>query len=224
MTKFYRHRLLYWFSCVSVFLIIGLAGRNVKAQQLPEIFSTILERDTSYTQISCKINIQVHLPGLHMPDKEVNLFMSKTEETRIDGEGLMLLPRRGVLGQYKSIIETPCQAIPLKDTEDTLVYKLVSLDPESDWITVDFTISKADALVHKLGVVTRDNGVFNIQHVYGQEHLNIPIQSVISFEALPMKLPLRFIAQNNETDQIFNGDEPIDGKVILSYSEIEVLK
>lgn len=224
MTKFNNHKFPIWRTCLFVSLFLCMVCGNVRAQQLPEIFTTILERDTTYDEISCKLNIQVQLPGLNMPDKEVSLFMSKTEETRIEGDGLMLIPRRGLLGQYKSIIETPCQAITLKETNDTLVYKLVSLDPVSDWITVDFTISKEDALVHQLGVVTRDNGVFNIQHVYGEEHLNIPIKSVISFEALPMKLPLRFIAQNNETDQIFNGDEPIDGKVILSYSDVEVVK
>lgn len=195
---------------------------QTRAQELPPIFNSILQRDTSYSEISCKINIQVHLPGLNMPDKEVSLFMSKTEETRIEGDGLMLIPKRGLLGQYQTIIETPCQAIALKETEDTLVYKLVSLDQVSDWVTVDFTISTHDTLVHQLDLVTRDNGVFNVIHTYGEKSFNIPTQSVIRFEALPMKLPLRFIAQNDETDQIFNGDEPIDGEVVLTYSEVLV--
>lgn len=155
-----------------------------------------------------------------MPVKEVSLIMVKGEETRIEGDGIMLLPKRGLLGQYQSIIETPCQAIVLMENADTVVYKLVSLLPESDWVTVDFTILKINANVHVLNVVTRENGVFNIQHWYNESTQNIPTKTIIAFKAIPMKLPLKFIAQNTGADQIFNADNPIDGRVILKYSDV----
>lgn len=190
------------------------------SQQLPKIFSSILERDTSYIELRCNIEIEVRLPGLNMPEKKVSFIMKKGEETRIEGDGLMLLPKRGLLGQYQSILETPCQAITLMENADTVKYKLVSLSAESDWVTVDFTITKSDAKVHFLNVVTRENGVFNIEHEYEEKVSYIPETTIISFEALPMKLPLKFIAQNAETDQIFNSDKPVDGLVILKYSDV----
>lgn len=205
-----------------ILLCLLFVGTTLQAQQLPEIFNAILERDTSYIEMNCTVLIQVQLPGLSIPPKEVQLFMKKNEETRVEGDGIMLIPKRGLMGQFYSILQTPCQSITLKDETDTVIYKLVSLEPESDWVTVDFTISKNDALVHHLNVVTRDNGVFEIANFYGDEFPSIPARTTIRFKALPMKLPLRFIAQNTETDQLFNGDEPIDGMVILNYSDIEI--
>ncbi len=207
--------------CLAI-LLVCFALVEVKAQQLPEIFNTLLQRDTAFTELQCKIGIQVQLPGLSMPDKTVSVVMHKNEDIRIEGDGLMLIPRRGLVGQYQAILETPCQAIPLQETPDTLIYKLVSLDPESDWVTVDFTLSASNALVHQMDVVTRENGTFHIHHDYAGETNSFPAKTTISFEALPMKLPLRFIAQNDETNQLFNGDEPIAGKVILTYSDVVV--
>ena len=205
----------------STFLLLSFS-LNALSQELPEVLRRAVENDTVYNKLSCKLKIELDVPGLHMPDKEIDLVLEKGKKPKIKSKGLILLPKRGLIGQYRDLFKRPSQAIPLESLGDTVSFKLVSMDNKTDWVTIDFKLTEKDARVHSQVISTRKNGVYEISHQYNDKNNVFPSLSVIEFEAMPIKLPLKFIGKSSETDHLFNGDGPIDGRVYLHYSEMVV--
>jgi len=115
----------------------------------------------------------------------------------------------------------PVQTILMETIADTSVYKIVSLHKKTDWVTVDIKVTEKDARVHSMIIATRKAGEFLIHHFYDEDQQFFPVRTVIQFEAMPLKLPLKFLGQNIDKEQITMDDGPVAGQVILYYSEIE---
>ena len=207
---------------LSILLFFGSVSftTGISAQNLPEILQEVLRTDTAFVSLSCKINIELDVPGLSMPPKEVELNLEKGEKPRIKGEGITVLPRHGIIGHYRDFLEMDCQAIPLGEHGDTIIYKVVSLDKKTDWITVDFELGKSDAKIHSMLISTRKNGEYLVRHSYAYDTDFFPARTEISFEAMPLKLPLKFMGKQEGMDTLIDTDDPVTGRIILSYSHI----
>lgn len=205
-----------------VFIAVSQISQHTNAQQLPEILQQVLKADTSYNTVRCKIEIHVEVAGLKIPDKEIALELEKGKEPKIKSEGMIFFPKRGVLGQYNEFLQTKCQSILIAEKPDTIVYKLVSLDNSTDWVTADMKLSKRDARVHEMLISTRKNGEFVVKHQYNRGSFIFPEKTEIGFVAMPIKFPLKFMGQKNSEPSVLNSDKPINGKVILHYSAIVV--
>jgi hypothetical protein len=199
--------------------IIGWYGKT-NAQQLPVLLQQVLKNDTSYNFVSCKINIHVDVPGLKMPDKMVEIILEKGKPPKIKGSGMIIFPKQGIIGQYRDFLDLNCQAIPIDEIGDTVKYKLVSLDKSTDWITVDLSLSKKETRVHKLVIATRKNGEFIVNHHYNKGDSLFPETTIISFESMPVKFPLKFMGQSGKEQSLLNSDVPVCGKVRLRYSDL----
>ena len=189
-------------------------------QQLPEVLQEVLRTDTAYQSLSCVMLIRLEVPGLDMPDKQVELKLEKGKKPEIKGEGITVLPRHGIIGQYREFLETDSQSIPLREEGDTIVYKVVSLDKRSDWVTVDFTLTRTDARIHSMLISTRKHGEYLVRHFYGPASEFFPENSEISFEAMPVKIPLKFMGKQERRDLRMEEKGPLSGKVLLRYSEL----
>lgn len=207
---------------LSILLFFGSVSftTGISAQNLPEILQEVLRTDTAFVSLSCKINIELDVPGLSMPPKEVELNLEKGKKPRIKGEGITVLPRHGIIGHYRDFLEMDCQAIPLGEHGDTIIYKVVSLDKKTDWITVDFELGKSDAKIHSMLISTRKNGEYLVRHSYADDTDFFPARTEISFEAMPLKLPLKFMGKQEGMDALIDTDDPVTGRIILSYSHI----
>jgi hypothetical protein len=199
---------------------LGACLMEVRANDLPEILQKVLKADTAYLSISCRIDIQLDVPGLSMPEKEIGLTLEKGEKPRIESDGITILPRQGIIGQYREFLDLECQVIPIRENGDTLVYKVVSLERRSDWVTVDLVVTGSDAKIHSMLVSTRKNGEYLIRHWYGFESEPFPERTEISFEAVPLKLPLKFMGRQEGIEFLSDQKGPVTGKVILRYSDI----
>lgn len=194
--------------------------KGVDADELPEILKAVLQTDTSFLSISCNIEVTLDVPGLSMPEKEIELRLEKGKKPRIKGDGITLLPKHGIIGQYRKFLELDCQAIPISERGDTMVYKVVSLDKKSDWTTVDLTITRSDAKIHSMLISTRKNGEYLVRHFYGEDAALFPEQTEVSFEAMPLKLPLKFLGKQEGVEFLADQDGPVTGRIILQYSDI----
>jgi len=194
--------------------------KEVNATELPEILQVALNTDTAYRSISCKIDIELDVPGLNMPEKEIELKLEKGEKPKIKSKGIIILPKHGIIGQYREFLETDCQAIPIRENEDTIVYKVVSLDEKTDWVTVDVAITQSEAKIHSMLISTRKSGEYLVRQFYGPEFEYFPKQTEISFEAVPFNLPLKFMGKQEGLDSLSDDNGPVTGKIILRYSEI----
>lgn len=202
-------------------LFLGLWPREAKAQKLPEILMELLRSDSAYQSLSCKIHIELDVPGLSMPAKEIELKQEKGKKPKINGEGITILPRHGIIGQYHEFLEVNCQAILLGENGDTVVYKVVSLDKKTDWVTVDFELTQRNAKIHSMLISTRKNGEYLVRHQYGTDSDFFPDQTEISFEAVPLNLPLKFLGKQEGLELSLEDKKgPVTGKIVLRYSEI----
>ena len=141
--------------------------------------------------LSCEILVKIDIEGMVIPEKQVKVEFIEGQDPKIEGKGLSLLPKKGTLEQFKNLLETPLQAIFLGRRGKNSVYKLVSLDPESDWITADIEFDQDTYRIHKADVNTRKNGTFQTVHRYGNSRF--PQETEIRFEVKEFKLPLKFI-------------------------------
>lgn len=190
------------------------------ANELPEILQTVLQTDTSYQSISCRIDILVDIPGFNMPEKEVELTLERGKKPQIKGEGITILPKHGIIGQYRDFLNRDSQAIPIRENGDTVVYKVVSLDHRSDWVTVDLVLTRSEARIHSMLISTRKSGEYFILHTYGPEFDLFPAKTEIRFEAMPVKLPLKFLGKQEGMEFSTDSDGPVTGRIILTYSQI----
>lgn len=187
------------------------------AQELTD--ENILRLKSKYdiqTDLKCQILIRIEVEGMVIPDKEVYVEFSEGHKTRVQGKGLSLLPKRGTVEQLRNLLSTPMQAIFLSKKGDYLIYKLVSLDPSSDWITADITIDPEALLIYESVVNTRKQGTFTTINEYGSGAY--PIRTEISFEVRKFSLPLKFIGgeQNAQSRPEKSLDQK--GTVILEYT------
>lgn len=205
-------------------LIAGSWQPATHAQELPEVLREVLKTDTAFQSISCRIDIQLDVPGFEMPEKEIELTLEKGKKPRIESKGITILPKHGIIGQYREFLELDCQAIPISENGDTLVYKLVSLDRKSDWTTVDMAVTQSDAKVHSMLISTRKNGEYQVRHSYGPDNDLFPELTEISFEAVPLKLPLKFMGKQEGIYSVSDHEGPVTGKIWLRYSEVSWTK
>lgn len=204
--------------------LFGVWPEDTCANELPELLQTVLKTDTSYQSISCKIDIMLDVPGFNMPEKQVFLTLEQGRRPQIKSEGITILPKHGLIGQYREFLDTDAQAIPIRENGDTVVYKVVSLDHRSDWITVDLVITRSEARIHSMRIATRKSGEYFVRHFYGPQLDLFPEQTEISFEAMPVKLPLKFLGKQEGMEFLTDNEGPVTGRIILTYSDISWVK
>ena len=196
----------------------------LKAEGLPEILQLVLKADTAFESISCKIKIELDVPGLSMPDKEIELKLEKGNKPRIESKGITILPKHGIIGQYREFLEVDSQVIPLGENGDTIVYKVVSLDKKTDWVTVDVAVTQSEAKIQWMLISTRKSGEYLVRHFYSPDIEIFPSQTEVSFEAMPLKLPLKFLGKQEGMEILTDDKGPVTGKILLGYSDFSWTK
>jgi hypothetical protein len=165
--------------------------------------------------LKCEILVSIDVDGMVIPDKEVYVEFSKDGKTQVQGKGLSLLPKRGTVEQFKTLLTTPMQAIYLSQRGENRVYKLVALDPSADWITADIVIDPDKLLIYESVVNTRKHGTFTTVNQYDSGAY--PSRTEVSFEVKKFNLPLKFIGGEQSDESAKDSDKEVHGTVILEY-------
>lgn len=198
---------------IVLFMISGL----MPAQSVDDEY--ILGLKSKYNvdiDLKCEIRVSINVEGMVIPDKEVYVEFSKDGKTRVQGKGLSLLPKRGTVEQFKTLLTTPMQAIFLSKRGENLVYKLVSLDPSADWITADIVLDPEALLIYESIVNTRKHGTFTTVNQYDSG--DYPSRTEVSFEVKKFNLPLKFIGSEQSKESSKDANEEVNGTVILEYN------
>lgn len=203
----------------NILLIACLLPVGVFSQDLDLMLDSVMSSSLFNKGMSFNVEIHVDVPGINMPDKTVQVSIDPDGKSKIKGEGLLLLPQKGVFGQFAEIRNTPNQVIFLGKMEDTLSYKIVSLDHKSDWVTADVFIHSKLKQLNRMEIVTRKYGTFKVEHIYGTEWY--PKSTKVEFSALPVDLPLKFMGRNSQADIKIEKDKELTGIIILKYSEYQ---
>ena len=188
------------------------------AQTNDDYLAALLLKQTAYETLSCSVGVHLEVPGVDIPDKQIYIELVKGEKPKIKAKGLLILPKKGLLGQFNNLINSKYQAIQLYNNNDTLVYKLVSLEKKSDWITADIYFTKNDSLLFKMDISTRKHGDFEISHFYDAK--GFPKSTKIKFETSASKIPLKFLGRTHKTKQEDTLPDAGMGEIYLIYSNV----
>lgn len=172
----------------------------------------------STLNVSCDVEIIVDVQGITIPNKTVQLRFVN-DELIVKGEGISLLPKKGILNQFHELLASPFQAIFLSKRGNNRVYKLVSLDDKADWITADLEFDEQSYEIEEAKITTRKFGSFQVNNTYADS--KFPKQTVISFNMKKFKLPLKFIGRMDSSLSDVGADEITEGKVYLNYTYID---
>src|SRR3970282_1048989 len=139
-----------FFNCFGIKAQTELADNLKKKYDIKRGFETL-------------VNISIDVPGLTIPPKDISIFYEKGKKPQIKGKGILLLPKKGFFNQFSDLLNVPAHWILLEEKGDLKLYKLVSLDPKSDWVTADLKISKANLRIDEINLTTKESGVYLIK-------------------------------------------------------------
>jgi hypothetical protein len=166
------------------------------------------------------VNISIDVPGLIIQPKDISVFYENGKKAQIKGKGILLLPKKGFLNQFSDLLNVSAHWILLEDNGDLSRYKLVSLDPKSDWVTADLKISKSNLRIDEINLTTKESGMYLIKHFYGKGVF--PTATEISFFTNKFNVPLKFLGKSN-IKNIKDKDGKVKGKIVLKFSNFKML-
>jgi hypothetical protein len=203
------------------FILITILLLNcfgVKAQT--ELADNLKKKYTINRGFQTMVNISIDVPGLTIPPKDISVVYEKGKKPQIKGKGILLLPKKGFLNQFSDLLDVQAHWILMEEKGDLLGYKLVSLEPKSDWVTADLKISKANLRIDEINLTTRESGVYLIKHSYGKGVF--PTATEISFLTNRFNIPLKFLGKSN-IKNIKDKDGKVKGKIVLKFSNFKML-
>ncbi len=203
------------------FILITILLLNcfgVKAQT--ELADNLKKKYTINRGFQTMVNISIDVPGLTIPPKDISVVYENGKKPQIKGKGILLLPKKGFLNQFSDLLDVQAHWILIEEKGDLLGYKLVSLDPKSDWVTADLKISKANLRIDEINLTTRESGVYLIKHSYGKGVF--PTATEISFLTNRFNIPLKFLGKSN-IKNIKDKDGKVKGKIFLRFINFRIL-
>ncbi|GAB1307918.1 hypothetical protein KH5_06010 [Urechidicola sp. KH5] len=199
-----------------VCFFISLCCFSLHGQQiLDDNIQQLIDAYSNESKIKCEITVTIHVEGMQIPRKTILVDFQEGQKPKVKGEGLALLPKKGLVNQFQELFKTPMQAIAMGEKEGRLVYKLVSLDDQSQWVTADIVFNKDTFQIYEAIINTRKHGALKAIHTY--EEGKYPSESLITFSVKKFKVPLRFIGRQNKLVDLPEADEQTEGKIFLQY-------
>ena len=203
--------------CIFILALL-FSGYSFKAQS--EIADNLKKKYAIKKGFETLVNISIDVPGLTIPSKDICVVYEKGKKPLIKGKGILLLPKKGFLNQFSELLEVQAHWILLEEKGGSISYKLVSLDPKSDWVTADLKISKENIRIDEINLTTKESGVYLIKHSYGKSIF--PTTTEISFLTNKFNIPLKFLGKSN-IKNVKDKDGKVKGKILLKFTNFRML-
>lgn len=204
-----------YFTLIILFFFNGFL---VKAQM--ELADNLKKKYAINKSFETMVNISIDVPGLTIPPKDISVVYETGKKPQIKGKGILLLPKKGFLNQFSDLLDVQAHWIPLEEKGNVMCYKLVSLDPKSDWVIADLKISKSNLHIDEINLTTKESGVYLIKHSYGKGVF--PTATEISFLTNRFNIPLKFLGKSN-IKNIKDKDGKVKGKIVLRFTNFRML-
>lgn len=198
--------------CLNVFTVCA-------QNQHDEKINALVEKYTAELNIKCEILIETDVEGMIVPDKKITVDFKENGKPEVKGKGITLLPKKGMINQFKELFSSPFQAIYLSKRQNNLVYKLVSLNQNSDWVTTDIEFDEDTLLIYNTIINTKKFGAFSTENTYDDGMY--PSKSIVTFNIKKFKLPLKFIGRTESTTISNSKGKNVLGTVTLSYTYLD---
>lgn len=198
--------------------IIFCSSFYAKAQT--ELIGKLKERYDIKNGYQTMVNISIDVPGLTVPPKDLSIKYEKGKKVQIKGKGILLIPKKGLTNQFSELLSIQAHWIFLSENGGFVNYKLVSMNPKSDWVTADIKILKEQSRIDEINLITKDSGEYLIKHSYTSG--NYPSTTEISFWTSRLNIPLKFLGKSS-LNKVKDKDGKIKGKIFLKFSDFHFL-
>ncbi len=201
----------------TILLLFGLLSAIPAQNQ--DIAEQLRKRYEIVKGFDATVRITLDIPGITAAPKTVEVHYEKGKKPKIKGAGLILMPKKGFADQFSELLNGQSQWIYLETKGDTRTFKVVSLDPASDWITADLKVNMKETRIDEVNLATRESGSFLINHFYGSG--NYPDRTVISFSTDKFSIPLKFLGKS-DISGVKDANGRVSGRIILEFESFRV--
>lgn len=198
--------------------IIFCGFLNVNAQT--ELIEKLKERYDIKNGYETLVNVNIDVPGLTVPPKDLKIKYEKGKKPQIKGKGILLVPKKGLTNQFTDLLSQQAHWIFLSENGGFVNYKLVSMDPKSDWVTADIKILKTQSRIDEINLITKDSGEYLIKHSYTSS--NYPSSTEIGFWTNKLNIPLKFMGKTS-LNKVKDKDGKVKGKIFLKFIDFHFL-
>jgi len=202
----------------SIVILVFLTSFYTAAQT--EIIEKLKNRYDLKNGYQTDVNLSINVPGITIQDKDLSIKQEKGKKPQIKGKGILLIPKKGLTNQFSDLLSVAAHWILLSDKNGFITYKLVSLDPKSDWITADVKIFKAQNRIDEINLTTKDSGEYLLKHTYSNQ--NYPSSTEILFWTNRLNLPLKFLGKTN-LKKVKDKEGKVKGQIVLKFYNFKVL-
>lgn len=202
----------------SIVILVFLTSFYTAAQT--EIIEKLKNRYDLKNGYQTDVNLSINVPGITIQDKDLSIKQEKGKKPQIKGKGILLIPKKGLTNQFSDLLSVAAHWILLSDKNGFITYKLVSLDPKSDWITADVKIFKAQIRIDEINLITKDSGEYLLKHTYSNQ--NYPSSTEILFWTNRLNLPLKFLGKTN-LKKVKDKEGKVKGQIVLKFYNFKVL-
>lgn len=204
------------FYILFIFYGFGTWAQDIQEEDPMDL---LIAKYSSKLDIKCDIEVKIDVEGMVIPDKQIYVEFNDGKKPIVKGKGLSLLPKKGIVGQFNELLSTPLQAIFLSKKGEDLIYKIVSLDQKSDWITADIRFDEDNLIIHEATINTRKQGTFFTEHFYKES--KYPSKSIIKFNIQKFSIPLKFVGRAEKSTKEKNNDKEVLGTITLLFTYLE---
>ncbi|MBI9035311.1 MAG: hypothetical protein JEZ03_12645 [Bacteroidales bacterium] len=200
---------------------LSLFAQDYDPDQLIEKLIAKYDRIESY---SADVEIDVDVEFIKMPVKKARIFYKKPDRFKVEADGFVLLPKKGMKFSIETFIEQPYKAI-LSGTEvfkerELAVVKIIPLVNESDFVLATLWIDPLMNIIYKIETHTKNMGSFSVDLFYDHNPYDLPVKQQIQFEIENFKIPLKFAGKISiDTDM---ETQKSRGQVTVLYSNFKV--
>jgi hypothetical protein len=188
----------------------------------------LLERVNAHHQLvhdfKAEVAIDIDVDFLRLPVKKAQVFYQQPDRWEFKAKGFLMLPKKGVPFSVTAYLKEPFSAFYVMsvviDQVLVVVVKVVPMTTDDELVLATLWIDRDTALLRRVEAHTRSAGSYQVNFVYGDAPLDLPVQTAITFDISRTQLPLKFLGRL-EIDPQKLGDKA-QGTVTLTYTHFRV--
>ncbi len=174
---------------LSVLLSFSGFGQSAYADSL---ITTAMKKMRAVPAYECDILIDMDVSFINIDQRKGKVYFLPPDSIRYKIKGFAFLPKKGYNSQAYSVTDEDFVALHLGyetvHNSPCEIVKVIPNDIESDVVLGQFWIDAKDR-IHKIIIVTKEGGNFEIDLQYGATKHPVPSKVTIQFDAQEMKLP-----------------------------------
>ncbi len=209
---------------VIIAILIGPVLSFAQDYNSEELINNLIEKYDKIESYSASVEVDVDVEFIRMPIKKAKIYYKKPDLFKVEADGFILLPKKGMKFSIESFINQPYSGI-LAGTEkyknrELVVVKIVPLSNESDFVLATLWIDPLLNKVHKIETHTKNMGSYIVELFYDNNPYDLPVKQRVSFEVENFEIPLKFAGKISIDPEMKS--KKAQGQVIIKYSDFKV--